>query len=344
MMKTGSKIKHKNLPKIQEAISIGILLIICFSCKDKNNEPKCPPFDQELISPYDDPICHPSGQIIGYNHIPLKEIIYDYGFECPLQAEYLFDLNEAGFYIMDSNGQNQRRILPYNLTTPSWSPDGKWIVFSTGDIYKMPFDGNCFDTASIIQLTTSGHNFFPKWSPDGNYIAYDNTICGSASTPIPPNSCGILKMDSDGNNKLFIIQARRFPFWGKSADTIYYGLRYFDPVTQKENIIFDTALNGFSVYGPPSFNPQKTKIFFLVNYAYVSSPIKLASIDPSGANFHIVSNDAIQKFSFLPDGRIVYILYPISRIDDETGTFWIMDQDGTNKHQLTYNNFNISYK
>ncbi|MCJ7446778.1 MAG: hypothetical protein MUO72_03710 [Bacteroidales bacterium] len=321
------------------------ILIVANSCNDKNKKPGCPPFEWIPGSPYDDPICHPSGKIIGFNHIPLKEIKYTYGFDCPRQALYIYDLEGVGFYLIDSDGQNQRRVLPYRLNCPSWSPDGKWIIFSNrnGDICKMPFDGDYFDTTSIIQLTTSGHNFFPKWSHDGNYIVYDNTTCGSGVNPIPPNSCGILIMDSDGNNKSFIIEARRFPYWGRSEDTIFYGLRYYDLVNKHENIIFDNIKSGFSVEGPPSFNPQKTKVFFLANYTYIPGPIKLCSVDPSGENFKPISIDPILKFTFMPDGRIIYLLYSYERIDEEKNALWIMDQDGSNKLQLTFNDFMITF-
>jgi len=338
--------KFRKKSQLFSILCIVNLILFCFSCRDitdHNNNPGCPPFDQVLISPYDDPICHPSGKIIGFNHIPLKEIKYTYGFDCPNQAQYIHDLEGVGFYLIDSDRKNQRKVLPYRLNCPSWSPDGKWITFSNGNIFKIPFDGECFDTTSIIQLTTSGHNFYPKWSPDGNFIVYDNTICGSASSPIPPNSCGILTMDSEGNNKSFIIEARRFPYWGRNTDTIYYGLRYFDLVNKKEKIIFDYIKLGFSVEGPPSFNPQKTKIFFLVNYTFIPGPIRLGSVDPSGENFNLVSNDPINSFSFMPDGRIIYLLYSHDRIDEGKSVLWIMDQDGSNKEQLTFNNFIISY-
>jgi len=45
----------------------------------------------------------------------------------------------------------------------------------------------------------------------------------------------------------------------------------------------------------------------------------------------------------MPDGRIIYLLYSHDRIDEGKSVLWIMDQDGSNKEQLTFNNFIISY-
>ncbi|HKJ40649.1 MAG TPA: hypothetical protein VKA27_01100, partial [Sunxiuqinia sp.] len=53
------------------------LFVVILSCK--NDEPDtegCPIFDIVPESPYNDPIWHPSGEIIGFNHRPIKEIHY----------------------------------------------------------------------------------------------------------------------------------------------------------------------------------------------------------------------------------------------------------------------------
>jgi TolB protein len=295
-------------------------------------------------SPYFEPVCHPGGEIIGFNYYPLKEIIYHYGYDCPDRAEYKYDLEHHGFWLIDSNGQNQRQVLPYFLNAPSWSPDGKWIAFcNNGIISKMPFDGENFDTSSIVQLTTSGRNFLPSWSPSGIYIAYDNTDCGSIAFPKPPNSCGILIMDPNGNNKSFIAEYQRFPYWGRSDDTLFFQGSYYEFNNKHVTKFFDNTKLGFTINPIISFNPQKTKIFFKGKFTGVPGHSKLYSIEPSGENFRKISEDPIEDFSFLPDGRIVYVFYDYSRIDEKKGALWIMDQDGSNKHQLTFNDFIISF-
>jgi hypothetical protein len=341
-------LKRTNIFNFRSIIFIIIFISIILplnSCRDKEKEGGFGFDDPPPICPYNDPICHPSGKVIGFNYVPLREIIYYNGTQNPRQAQYIYDREKAGFYLINSDGKNQRRILPYLLNCPSWSPDGKWITFSARDIFKMPFDEDRFDTILITKLTNTNHDFYPTWSPNSKLIAYDNTDCGSAVTPIPPNSCGVLIMDSTGNNKIFVQQARRFPFWGRSNDTIYYyGMYYYDLVNKRETKFFDNVKLGFTLTGIPSFNPQKNKIFLLGRYTYVPGKIKLYSVEPTGKNFVLVSDETMTNFTFTRDGRIIYVHYSYETIDEGIGALWIMDQDGSNNQQFTYNNFIRSYQ
>jgi len=64
--------------------------------------------------------------------------------------------------------------------TPSWSPDGKWLVTGGNDgqqdgLFKIPIDGG-----APVRLTTGAHRN-PVWSPDGTLIVYEGTnVSGSA--------------------------------------------------------------------------------------------------------------------------------------------------------------------
>ena len=102
-------------------------------------------------------------------------------------------------YVMDADGKNTRRLTNNRKRdlSPSWSPDGKWIVFSAdrkGDdvnheIYVMDADGK-----NTRRLTNNRvDDLSPSWSPDGKHIvfaSYDGNHKGA-----------IYVMDNDGGNQ-----------------------------------------------------------------------------------------------------------------------------------------------
>ena len=153
------------------------IVIFCFSCR-KNNPtgaecsiPALVPFQ-----PYSDPVWHPNGQLLGFNHTPLTGIEPNGTAPC-IWYSYLANADSTGFYLMNKDGTGFRRVTNFTLSAPSWSPDGNWIAFSLGsNIYKMPFNGSTFDTTQIIQLTTTGGNFYPSWTANSDTIYYDSNV------------------------------------------------------------------------------------------------------------------------------------------------------------------------
>ena len=89
-------------------------------------------------------------------------------------------------YIMDADGANVQRMTDGGYAvSPSWSPNGQFLLFSWSrkwgpgepggqDIYIM-------DVASRqwVQLTNQGRNDFPSWSPDGRHIVFQSSRSGS---------------------------------------------------------------------------------------------------------------------------------------------------------------------
>ena len=134
-----------------------------------------------------------------------------------VQAQIAFSSNREGdyeIYVMDINGKNPRRLTNsrHGDYSPSWSPDGKRIVFSskrdggvTSEIYVMDADGS-----SPQRLTNNGHNdYSPSWSPDGERIAFVSVH-------------EIYVMDADGGNEKRLSQDDQkgySPSWSPDGKT-----------------------------------------------------------------------------------------------------------------------------
>ena len=79
-------------------------------------------------------------------------------------------------WLMDLPSGTPRRLTPQSFTqyeySPAWSPDGKWVAFTTwdekegGQLWKAPVDGG----SPQVLTTEPGEYINPSWSADGSEV------------------------------------------------------------------------------------------------------------------------------------------------------------------------------
>ena len=207
-------------------------------------------------------------------------------------------------YVMDADGGDQRNLTndPNNDRSPSWSSDGKHIVFSSDrdsdrdhniEIYVMDADGE-----NQERLTNNlTEDQYPSWSPDGKRIAFSARRDGHFE-----NEFGITYeiyvMDADGGNEQRLTENRNndwYPSWSPDGKQIAFAADRKGDVVNWD--IWVMAANGA--------NQQN----LTENRVYDSSP------------------------SWSPDGkRIAFFSFR-----DENTEIYVMDADGGNPQNLTNN-------
>ncbi|MCI0695821.1 DPP IV N-terminal domain-containing protein [candidate division KSB1 bacterium] len=284
---------------------------------------------------FDHPAWHPASEWI----------VVEHGDSVDSNNDSKLDAYFGGIWLVNvETGATQPLLRGFTL--PAWSPDGKKLALVRGaQIYTIDvvsLDPVRVDSSSLRQLTFEGRNFFPAWSPDGQWIAYDNTICGSAVEPPPPNSCGILILNYEGQNQRFISRGR-FPDWLPDGNyLLYVGLYneiYQININDTSQIAKLTSLNQVYIYATdnryPKYSHDGTKIAFYSQPRV--GPPAIWVMNSDGSNIHKLSSDYAQQFDWSPDGqRIAFIFWNFFEAVPGNGQIWLINVDGTGLKQLTF--------
>ena len=240
-------------------------------------------------------------------------------------------------YVMDNDGGNQRNLTnnPADDRSPSWSPDGKHIVFIsnraghakhglvTSDIYVMDADGG------NQQRLTNNDRFdtSPSWSPGGKRIAF----VGNAA---------IYVMDIDGDNEQRLTEDRtngKDPSWSPDGKHIVF---MSDGAGNMEIYVMDAdggnqrnLTNNDRFDESPSWSPDGKRIAFASWRNGENREIYMMDADGDNQRNLTKHPDNDWHPSWSPDSK--RIAFVSNRTRDLNRDIYVMDADGGNPRNLT---------
>jgi|GEM_PF-2338591 len=248
----------------------------------------------------------------------------------------LSDDSSREIFTMNADGSNPVRLTNNNVvdTSPSFSPDGKKIVFTSkrdgnSEIYVMNNDGS-----NPTRLTNNNINdFSPSFSPDGKKIVFDKRISEYISK--------IYIMNDDGSNQEELTAGNSNDYaetFSPNGQEIFYNSgdinNYFDikKITLNDRKISSvlTDNNKNSRYGLPQLSPDGKWLLFISDTMQNKVWVLYKKDLNSGTISRLTPNLGydIGNPSFSPDGARV-IISKIGKGYERLGMAYI-NFDGSN--------------
>jgi len=253
---------------------------------------------------------------------------------------------DGGLFVMEATGENPRKIAGHGHL-PSWSPDGKSIVYCD-DTFVMPNDrGSAGSRLHIVDLASGaqrdldvGDGVQPNWSPHGQRVAYWG-IHGSGSNReifTVPAAGGVPVQVTDNP------AVDWSPVWAPSGTELYF-ISDRGGTMNLWRVRIDESSGKTSGEPEPVTSPAVYVRFLSWSadgtkflYSQAQNRIRLSGIDfdparlettgkptPAGGNYNI------GNFSLSPDEKqIVH-----DTVGDPEENLWIVNFDGTGRRKLT---------
>lgn len=180
--------------------------------------------------------------------------------------------------------------------SPSWSPDGSWVVYSSFrdgnyDLWKRPIDGG-----SEVRLTqTPADETSPAWSPAGNMVAFASNQDGG----------GIFLLHSDGGTPARISPMGSHPVWSPDGAKLVFdwqGAVYTMPATGGDQLPLVRGTSG-RTYAVWTADGQNVLLWHRA-----LNDVFLAKADGRLASLHLTPpGEEVNGLSLSPDGRWLYV-------------------------------------
>lgn len=234
---------------------------------------------------------------------------------------------ENGVYLINIDGSNERLIFSgrETLSSPKWSPDGQWLLFSRRDEYTECVDvgrGNCVSPGTLP----------PGMSTDEVTLSKEYEF-------------NLARVDTNGDNyrDIAALESARAADWNE-AGIVYQssaGLQITaDSADATNRLLLFTQLQ--PPYEDPDWQPNGGQVAFVQHHG---SHYEIFTINADGSGMTALTRPVTTLVDQLPnnvapawspDGEHIVFLSN-RQADNEAGAWrlWVMDKDGSNQRPLS---------
>lgn len=175
-------------------------------------------------------------------------------------------------YVMDADGSRLTRLVEIESTSPSWSPDGRFLLFAGNPrggeadrIYRLDVQAG---RISVLVAAPETLNQSPVWSPDGRRIAFIRIRIGEFGGQSYTLGTDLYIMDPGGTMLRHIPAADQpsSPTWSLDSQQVLIvdqreaavrsELFTVDPNNGSSGPLRDQPVRGFDQTGPRGSSPE----------------------------------------------------------------------------------------